>query len=357
MVHQLRVHRAHLLDLVHRGVPDLALRVQAGAHRPLVEQVQQRAGFLEAHRERVGQQVERELRERRRVASSRSRASPRVASTASVEERVAGRVLADQLGLHDVDVRRHGAREQRSRARHHAVALILRVGAVRELLAERVVGVLERAHQRRVGRDVQRLEPIRVARRVERDRERLGVVEIGAAEHASHRVGHHLRARARPSRRAANAAAERLVEGFERRRVADAGGRERRSRGSRRPRARARRPRGRRTDRARSTSATMRLDHVARFVGHVAGARHASQPVQHEARYGVDHRGVAGDRDHVARGLDRLLLGFLRDVLPERLVLAPVEVPEVVQDAARHGHRAARSARGRRPSACDARSS
>ena len=45
---------------------------------------------------------------------------------------------------------------------------------------------------------------------------------------------------------------------------------------------------------------------------------------------------MAGDRDDVARRLDRLLLGLAPDVAAERLALAILQPPEVRQDVERH---------------------
>ena len=137
------------------------------------------------------------------------------------------------------------------------MALVLRVGGVRELLAEHEVRVRERAHHRRVGRDVEVLEPVAVDLRVERRRERVGVGEIGAAEHVAHGVGHHLgRARA-PVDEPRGAPAERLVERLERGRIAEARRRERASRAPLRARAAHRRRAPKKLGSSRSTSATI----------------------------------------------------------------------------------------------------
>ena len=61
-----RKRGADLLDLFHRGLVNLLLRVEAGAHRPLVQQMQQRAGFDQANGFRVRQQVERDFAAARR---------------------------------------------------------------------------------------------------------------------------------------------------------------------------------------------------------------------------------------------------------------------------------------------------
>ena len=55
------MHGTDLFDLVHRRLPDFALRVQAGSHRPFVEKIEQCARLFESNRYRVGNDVEREL--------------------------------------------------------------------------------------------------------------------------------------------------------------------------------------------------------------------------------------------------------------------------------------------------------
>ena len=57
--------------------------------------------------------------------------------------------------------------------------------------------------------------------------------------------------------------------------------------------------------------------HVGGFPRHVADANHSSKPVEHDSRDRVDHRGMACDRNHIARGLDRPLLRFPRNALAE----------------------------------------
>ena len=103
--------------------------------------------------------------------------------------------------------RRRRASGRRSRARprgrpgsagreagRHAVALVLAVGRVRELLAERVGRVEERARQLAVRRQRQRLAEGAVLRRVEDEADRVVVGERGArrAEHLAHRRGEDL---------------------------------------------------------------------------------------------------------------------------------------------------------------------
>src|SRR5438128_4955628 len=50
-----RVEGAKLLQLIHRGPIDLLLRVEAGAHHPLVGEVEQAARLVEAQRLGVGE--------------------------------------------------------------------------------------------------------------------------------------------------------------------------------------------------------------------------------------------------------------------------------------------------------------
>ena len=47
----------------------------------------------------------------------------------------------------------------------------------------------------------------------------------------------------------------------------------------------------------------------------LADADHPAQPVEHDSRNRVDHRGMTRDRDHITRGFDRALLRLSRDAL------------------------------------------
>jgi hypothetical protein len=187
---ELGVHAAQLLDLVHRRLPDLALGVETGAQGPLVQQVQQRTRLLETDRRRVGKHVQRQLWLHPKVEEPSTHVPLLLHDL--LEQRVAVRIRADELGLHHVDAGRHRAREQRTRARHGAVTLVLGVRGVGELLAEHVVGVGERARERRVRGDVERLEPIVIVCGIEDETECFVVVEIRAAEHVAHGTGDHL---------------------------------------------------------------------------------------------------------------------------------------------------------------------
>jgi hypothetical protein len=76
------------------------------------------------------------------------------------------------------------------------------------------------------------------------------------------------------------------------------------------------------------------LDDRARLRRRVAGAHHAIEPVQHDPAERVHHRREGGDRDHVAGGLDRLLLGLALDLLAPLLRGVRRQVPQLAQDAA-----------------------
>ena len=271
---------------------------------------EQRARLLEAHRERVRQHVERDAAARR-PARAAARARRHGASTASSKS--AWQAGSSRISSGSTTSTRAGtrAREQRPRARHHAVALVLRVGAC----ARASCGTCSaRASSARISGAC--VETLSVS-------SRYGLCagsSASASASASSRSERPStwrtasattcgRARA-PVDEPRAAPAERLVERLERGGVADAGAARARLEHARRLERRLA-DRGRRSvGSSRSTSATMRPTTRARLVGHVADARHAPQPVQHEARDRVDHRRVAGDRDHVARGLDRLLLGL-----------------------------------------------
>ena len=53
----LRMNFAELRDLVHRGLEDFFLGVETSAHRPLVEQMEERAGFVKTNGFGVGKNV------------------------------------------------------------------------------------------------------------------------------------------------------------------------------------------------------------------------------------------------------------------------------------------------------------
>ena len=54
-------HFADLFHFLDGGLVDFFLGVEAGAHGPFMEKVEERAGFDEANRFRIGQKIERKL--------------------------------------------------------------------------------------------------------------------------------------------------------------------------------------------------------------------------------------------------------------------------------------------------------
>ena len=177
-------------QFVHRREVDLFLRVETGAHQPLVHQRDQRPRLHHAQRLGVGQDVHREL-ERHVQLEQPVLGVPRRAHRAVVG-RLGDRVGGDEPRCHVVGRRRVDVRHQRPAGRHHAVALVLRVGGVAQPLLERVGRMLQRAHQRRVIRHVHHFEAIAVPRGVQHPVDRLVVVHVvgGQAEGRPHGVGH-----------------------------------------------------------------------------------------------------------------------------------------------------------------------
>ena len=53
---------AELGDFVHGGLVDFFLGVKAGAHGPFVNEMEERAGFVQANGFSVGQEIERDFR-------------------------------------------------------------------------------------------------------------------------------------------------------------------------------------------------------------------------------------------------------------------------------------------------------
>ena len=74
---------------------------------------------------------------------------------------------------------------------------------------------------------------------------------------------------------------------------------------------------------------------IARLVRRVAGVQHPVQAMQHDARHRVHHRGERADRNDVARGLDRLLLGVPLDLLQPLGIGRRPDVAQLLQDRQR----------------------
>jgi len=99
------------------------------------------------------------------------------------------RIVFEKSGSDVIGFARVGEREHRARAGNHAVALILAVRGVADFLGEGVIGVLQRAHHGCVDADVQSFQAIKVARRIEKAVESLGVGAIGGGEADNGAVG------------------------------------------------------------------------------------------------------------------------------------------------------------------------
>ena len=330
-----RVDGAELVELVHGGAVDLLLRVEARPHHPLVGEVEEAPRLVEAQRLGVGQHVERGLarhvhleqtllgratRAPSRPGRSRGRAGWR--RSAAGVTKSGRRVSVSVISGRD--------------AGHHAVALVLAVRGVREPLQERVARVMQRARERRVHVDVQRLQPIAVL---------AGIEDAGQGLGVGQRVG------ARPQDRRAPRPPSSLGPAPCSPRAATCA-----TRAARRwPRPARRRPRARR---ATATSITCdgssgpspdRLEEVGVEArgrgrpspsppppisrGRVARAHHPVQAMEHDPGQRVHHRREGGHRDDVARQLDRLLLRLARDLLAPLLRRVGREVPDLAQDA------------------------
>ena len=184
---ELRMDFAELGDFVERGLVDFFLSVEAGAHGPFVEEVEERAGFDEANGFGVGQKIERDF-----------------VGDAAIEELIFGvpgvvhgavvdffgaRIVFEQSGSDVVGLARVGEREQRARAGNHAVALVLAVGGVADFFGESVIGVLQRAHHGCVDADVESFQAIEIARGIEQAVESFGVGAIGGGEAENGAIG------------------------------------------------------------------------------------------------------------------------------------------------------------------------
>ena len=207
-------------------------------------------------------------------------------------------------------------RHQRPRSGHHAMPLILGVGGVAQALAERVAGVLQRPHQRRVIRHLDRVEPVRIAGRIEQAIERVVVDRSSPSAPNTERTA---------SATTSSAFADQSTSWA----TLPSRLRSKRSANASAPARAAGKPR------STTSSASMpdhldaldeggivpahrvhhRADHFARFVRRVRGLRHPHQAIERDAGDGVDHRRERRQRNHVARRLDRLLLGFLLERL------------------------------------------
>ena len=162
-----------LSDFIHGGLIDFFLSVEARAHGPFVEKMEERAGFVEADGLGVGENVESDFKGHAAV-EERVFGGPGVVHGAIVDF-FGARVGGEKRGRDVVGFARVGEGEQRTRARDHAMALVLTVGGVADFFGEGVVDVLESAHHGSVDPDVERFEAVEIARGVEQAVEGLGV--------------------------------------------------------------------------------------------------------------------------------------------------------------------------------------
>ena len=218
------------------------------------------------------------------------------------------RIPADQHGQHRVRPARIRQREQRARARHHAVTLVLAIRGVRDLLCKRIARILQRAHHRRVYADVQRLQPVGISRRVHQpvDRFCVGTRLARRAHHRAVGLRDHLRRARGIIHQLGRASLERGVE----------------LPGKRIP-VRTRQLPLRQVLERLVVEAVEKLrvylayprhhltHHGLGFRGRVARPVRAPQPVQHDAGKCVHHGGKRGHGEHVARHFERALFRLL----------------------------------------------
>ncbi|GBD17729.1 hypothetical protein HRbin27_00215 [bacterium HR27] len=186
-----RQHLPHLLGLLPGRLPDLPLRVEAEPLDPLPEVGEERPGLVQAHVVRIGEEVERVFGRHPGIEQPVLR----------LPERPDRRPVLLQRFRYPRDVLRHDhvrllaqvRQQHRAGTQRAAMALVLRILRAADPLLEREGDVVERLHQFRVHRQVQRVAEIVVARRVEHERDRRVVVELAARppEHSAHRIGQH----------------------------------------------------------------------------------------------------------------------------------------------------------------------
>ena len=130
------MHGTDLLQLLHRSGVDLLLSVEARAHGPFVEQVQQASGLDQTHRCRVRQHIDGK-RGRDTHVEQLVPGLPGLLHGLVVEV-LDLRVPAHQHGRNVVGFGTGSGRQQRTRTRHHAMPLVLRVRSMAQFLDKRV---------------------------------------------------------------------------------------------------------------------------------------------------------------------------------------------------------------------------
>ncbi len=162
---ELGMDLADLGDFIHRGGVDFFLGVEAGAHGPFVEEVEEGAGLDEANGFGVGEEIEGDFGGDAFVEEFIF-GGPGVVHGAVVEFFSTG-ILGEESGSDVVGVAGVGESEEGPGAGDHAVALVLGVGGVADFLGEGVIGVLEGAHHGGVDANVENFEAVEIARGVE----------------------------------------------------------------------------------------------------------------------------------------------------------------------------------------------
>jgi len=153
---------AELGDFVERGLVDFFLGVEAGAHGPFMEQVEERAGFHKADGFCVWKKVQRDFL-RDAAVEELIFGVPRVVHGAIIDF-FGAKVRVQQSGRDVIELARVGEREQRARPGNHAMALVLAIGGVTDFFCEGVISVLERAHHGGVDADIESFETVEIAR-------------------------------------------------------------------------------------------------------------------------------------------------------------------------------------------------
>lgn len=174
---ELGMDLAELGYFVHRGGVDFFLGVEAGAHGPFVEEMEERAGFDEADGFGVGEKIESDF-ERDAAIKEIVFGGPGVVHGAIVEFFGAG-ILREESGSDVVGLAGVGEREKRAGAGDHAMALVLGVGGVADFFGEGVIGVLESSHHGSVDADVEDFEAVGIAGGIEEAVDGFGVGALG----------------------------------------------------------------------------------------------------------------------------------------------------------------------------------
>lgn len=184
---QLRMDLTKLGDFVHGGGVDFFLSVEAGAHGPFVEKVEEGTGLDEAYGFGIREEIESDFKWDAAIEKA-VLGGPGVVHGAIVEFFCAG-ILHEQSGSDVVGFARVGESEQRAGARDHAMALVLGVGGVADFFGESVIGVLESTHHGSVNADVQDLEAVGIASGIEKTVDGFGVGTLGFGQAEDGAVG------------------------------------------------------------------------------------------------------------------------------------------------------------------------